>query len=70
MLAWPLRVHPIAIISHAATHKLSLRHSSTLYDYHEPRLRLGHGGLGRWSGRLRQLGKRKNYSEEKPGVPE
>jgi hypothetical protein len=31
-----------------------LRHSSTLYDTHEPRLRLKHGGLVRYSSRLRQ----------------
>jgi hypothetical protein len=30
------------------------RHSSTLYDAHEPRLRLGRGKLGKHSGRLRQ----------------
>jgi hypothetical protein len=34
--------------------KLSPRHSSTLYDAHEPRLRLGRGKLGKYSGRLRQ----------------
>jgi hypothetical protein len=46
--------HPIAIISHSATRKLSPRHLSTLYDAHEPRLRLGRGKLGKYSGRLRQ----------------
>jgi hypothetical protein len=39
------------ILSHA---KLSPRHSSTLYDVHKPRLRLGRGKLGRYSGRPRQ----------------
>jgi hypothetical protein len=34
--------------------RLSPRHSSTLYDAHKPRLRLGHGKLGKYSGRLRQ----------------
>jgi hypothetical protein len=34
--------------------RLSLRHSSTLYDAHKPRLRLGRGKLGKYSGRLRQ----------------
>jgi hypothetical protein len=34
--------------------KLSPRHSSTLYDAHEPRLRLGRGKLGKYSSRLRQ----------------
>jgi hypothetical protein len=34
--------------------RLNLRHSSTLYDAHEPRLRLGLGKLGKQSGRLRQ----------------
>jgi hypothetical protein len=34
--------------------RLSLRHSSTLYDVHEPSLRLGRGKLGKHSGRLRQ----------------
>jgi hypothetical protein len=34
--------------------RLSQRHSSTLYDAHKPRLRLGRGKLGRYSGRLRQ----------------
>jgi hypothetical protein len=33
---------------------LSPRHSSTLYDVHKPRLRLGRGKLGKYSGRLRQ----------------
>jgi hypothetical protein len=33
---------------------LSPRHSSTLYDVHKPRLRLGRGKLGKHSGRLRQ----------------
>jgi hypothetical protein len=32
----------------------NLRHLSTLYDAHEPRLRLGRGKLGKHSGRLRQ----------------
>jgi hypothetical protein len=30
--------------------KLSPRHSSTLYDAHKTRLRLGRGKLGRYSG--------------------
>jgi hypothetical protein len=34
--------------------RLSPRHSSTLYDAHKPRLRLGRGKLGKYSGRLRQ----------------
>jgi hypothetical protein len=34
--------------------RLNPRHSSTLYDAHEPRLRLGSGRLGKHSGRLRQ----------------
>jgi hypothetical protein len=34
--------------------RLSPRHSSTLYDAHKPRLRLGRGRLGKYSGRLRQ----------------
>jgi hypothetical protein len=34
--------------------RLNPRHSSTLYDAHEPRLRLGCGKLGKHSGRLRQ----------------
>jgi hypothetical protein len=34
--------------------RLNPRHSSTLYDAHEPRLRLGRGKLGKHSGRLRQ----------------
>jgi hypothetical protein len=34
--------------------RLNPRHSSTLYDAHKPRLRLGRGELGRHSGRLRQ----------------
>jgi hypothetical protein len=34
--------------------RLNSRHSSTLYDVHEPRLRLGRGKLGKHSGRLRQ----------------
>jgi hypothetical protein len=33
---------------------LSPRHSSTLYNAHGPRLRLGRGGLVKYSGRLRQ----------------
>jgi hypothetical protein len=33
---------------------LGLGHSSTLYDAHEPRLRLKRGGLVKYSGRLRQ----------------
>jgi hypothetical protein len=33
---------------------LNPRHSSTLHDAHEPRLRLGRGKLGKHSGRLRQ----------------
>jgi hypothetical protein len=35
--------------------RLNPRHSSTLYDAHEPRLRLGRGKLGKHSGRLRQV---------------
>jgi hypothetical protein len=34
--------------------RLNPRHSSTLYDAHEPSLRLGRGRLGKHSGRLRQ----------------
>jgi hypothetical protein len=34
--------------------RLNPRHSSTLYDMHEPRLRLGRGKLGKHSGRPRQ----------------
>jgi hypothetical protein len=34
--------------------RLSPRHSSTLYDVHKSRLRLGCGRLGKYSGRLRQ----------------
>jgi hypothetical protein len=34
--------------------RLNPRHSSTPYDAHEPRLRLGRGKLGKHSGRLRQ----------------
>jgi hypothetical protein len=34
--------------------RLSPRHSSTLYDAHKPRLRLGRGKLDKYSGRLRQ----------------
>jgi hypothetical protein len=34
--------------------RLSLRHSSTLYDAHKPRLRLERGKLGKYLGRLRQ----------------
>jgi hypothetical protein len=34
--------------------RLNPRHSSTLYDAHESRLRLGRGELGKHSGRLRQ----------------
>jgi hypothetical protein len=34
--------------------RLNPRHSSTLYDAHEPRLGLGRGKLGKYSGRLRQ----------------
>jgi hypothetical protein len=34
--------------------RLNPGHSSTLYDAHEPRLRLGQGKLGKHSGRLRQ----------------
>jgi hypothetical protein len=49
-----LHDHHIAIISHSATRELNPRHSSTLYDAHKPRLRLGHGKLGNYSGRPRQ----------------
>jgi hypothetical protein len=35
--------------------RLNPRHSSTLYDAHEPRLRFGRGKLGKHSGRLRQF---------------
>jgi hypothetical protein len=38
-------------LSHARLHP---RHSSTLYDAHKPRLRLGRGKLGKYSGRLRR----------------
>jgi hypothetical protein len=34
--------------------RLNPKHSSTLYNAHEPRLRLGCGKLGKHSGRLRQ----------------
>jgi hypothetical protein len=34
--------------------RLNPRHSSTLYDAHEPRLRLGRGKLGKHSDKLRQ----------------
>jgi hypothetical protein len=34
--------------------RLNPRHSSTLYDTHEPRLRFGRGKLGKHLGRLRQ----------------
>jgi hypothetical protein len=34
--------------------RLNPRHSSTLYDVHKPRLRLGRGKLGKHSGRIRQ----------------
>jgi hypothetical protein len=34
--------------------RLNPRHSSTLYDVHEPRLRLGRGKLGKHSDKLRQ----------------
>jgi hypothetical protein len=34
--------------------RLNPRHSSTLYDAHKPRIRLGRGKLGKHSGRLRQ----------------
>jgi hypothetical protein len=34
--------------------RLNPRHSITLYNTHEPRLRLGRGKLGKHSGRLRQ----------------
>jgi hypothetical protein len=47
--------------------RLSLRHSSTLYDAHKPRLRLGRGKLGKHSSRLRQA---QNYSGRRPSVPE
>jgi hypothetical protein len=40
-----LHDHPINIISHSATRKLSPKHSSTLYDALEPRLRPKRGGL-------------------------
>jgi hypothetical protein len=33
--------------------RLNPRHSSTLYDAHKPRLRLGRGKLGKHSGKLR-----------------
>jgi hypothetical protein len=49
-----LHDHPINIISHSATRKLSPRHSSTPYDELEPRLRPKRGGLVKYSGRLRQ----------------
>jgi hypothetical protein len=54
MLPDQLSGRPIAIISHFSTRKLNPRHSSTLYDAHGPRLRLGRGGLVTYSGRLRQ----------------
>jgi hypothetical protein len=58
---------PSHIISHSATRKLSLRHSSTLYDAHEPRLRLGRGRLGECSGRLRQC-KLLGEEAKRPGM--
>jgi hypothetical protein len=42
---------PSPTLPHA---RLSPRHSSTFYDAHKPRLRLGRGKLGKYSGRLRQ----------------
>jgi hypothetical protein len=42
---------PPSTLPHA---RLNLRHSTTLYDAREPRLRLGRGNLGKHSGRLRQ----------------
>jgi hypothetical protein len=47
--------------------RLNLRHSSTLYDAHEPKLRLGRGKLGKHSGRLRHA---QNYSGRRPSVSE
>jgi hypothetical protein len=47
--------------------RLSPRHSSTLYDAHKPRLRLGRGKLGKYSGRL---GQAQNYSGGRPSVLE
>jgi hypothetical protein len=54
MLAWPTERPSHRHHLHSATCKLSPRHSSTLYDTHEPGLRLGRGGLGKYSGRLRK----------------
>jgi hypothetical protein len=62
-----LRGHHIAIISHSATRKRGRRHSSTLYDAHKPRLRLGRGGLGEVLG---QTETNADYSEKKPSVTE
>jgi hypothetical protein len=47
--------------------RLSPRHSSTLYDAHKPRLRLGRGKLGKYSGRL---GQAQNYLGGRPSVLE
>jgi hypothetical protein len=46
--------------------RLNPRHSSTLYDAHDPRLRLERGELGKHSGRLTSP----NYSGRRPSVPE
>jgi hypothetical protein len=45
----------MAIISHSSTRKLRPRHSSTIYNAHEPRLRLKRGVLVKYSSRLRQM---------------
>jgi hypothetical protein len=74
-LCWSdqLRSHHIAIISRSATRKLSPRHSTTLYDAHKPRLGLGRGKLGKYSGRPGQAqttrgGGQVSWSEQsKPG---
>jgi hypothetical protein len=47
--------------------RLNPRHSSTLYDAHNPRLRLGRGKLGKHSDRLRQA---QTTRGRRPSVPE
>jgi hypothetical protein len=55
---------PSPTLPHA---RLNPRNSTTIYDEHEPRLRLGRGKLGKHSGRLRQA---QNYSGRRPSAPE
>jgi hypothetical protein len=47
--------------------RLCPRHSSTLYDAHKHRARLGHGKLGKHSGRLRQAQTTREKAK-RPGV--